>query len=389
MYSLISAKYLFTLLYSSMIHAIALVSVGMAKGDREKEKLIFSKYSVKKIAQGRVKSVMKIQISYANILLNLTALSTSFLLNPAAQAISLSFPTLSSDSQVGGVLCKNIVTVLPCNDSTEKLTSLAWGQVGAIGYALGAEEMLRRNPSYSDLTSTQKSYLNPYFGDLVERVHIHYSALLLNELGAPGSDKKVGLQDTKGQTFGLDIYISDPYETMFQQLALIGHELIHSRQYEERDSNLVKFGYDYFFEFSNAGQSYEDNVMEQDAYSWQWDFIANDCASKSFSGVCLREEEEKYIEKYNYDYAAKSSVPVFYFAEPEIEVPEYKQSAPYSLSEAEQLELALILKSFTSDNPEPKDNPEPEPVPEPSSTLSMFLWITLGAVWKRKQKKQV
>lgn len=330
---------------------------------------------------------MKLEISYANILLSLTALSTSFLFNPAAQAISLGFPTLFRDSQVGGVLCKNIVTVLPCQEPN--LISMSWGQAGQIGYALGAEEMLRRNPSYSDLTSTQKSYLHPYFGDLVERVRIHYSALLLNELEAPGSDKKVGLQDTKGQTFGLDIYISDAYETAFQQLALIGHELVHSRQYEERDSNLVKFGYDYFFEFSNAGLSYEDNVMEQDAYSWQWDFIENDCASKSFSGVCLTEEEDNYIENYNYDYAAKSSVPVFYFAEPEIEVPEYKQSAPYSLSEAEKLELALILKSFTSDNPEPKDNPDPEPVPEPSSTLSMFLLTTLGAVWKRKQKKQV
>lgn len=272
----------------------------------------------------------KNKISFVSFVVTLLSLTGFTLQIPSAQATPL-----------GDAICSRLVTVLPCNRDIPTPARVTWGMIGELSYPLAAQEMYRRNPLGFGLTPTQKSYLRPYFGNLVDRVTIHYNSLLLTEIGMPtipqASDKKISIGNTIGQTFGLNIYLSEPYKTNFQQLALIAHELVHSRQYEQRGSSLVLFGKEYFEKYEDAGKTYEGNVMEQEAYTLQYQFIENDCASKNFSGFC---PEGTSLSAYDYDYVAASNVISFSLAG---ELPEQKEAVPVSLSQSDQQKLTNIF----------------------------------------------
>ena len=158
-------------------------------------------------------------------------------------------------------------------DPTEAFKKESSGRLGELAYPAGALEMSRRTLLGFKLTDVQKDYLRPYFGSLVDRVTIHYGALLLTELQYGQSFPKFSFGDTKGQTFGRNIYISESYANSFGQLNLIAHELVHSQQYEQRGSSLISFGRDYFEGYYSSGLVYEEIPMEQQAYLLQERFI--------------------------------------------------------------------------------------------------------------------
>jgi hypothetical protein len=149
----------------------------------------------------------------------------------------------------------------------------AWAIAGRTGYPAAARWMESNNGRSQSLDETQKQYLRPWFDDLVDRVAVIYNANLMDEWSAAGYRIDVG---DSHQTYCWRIYIDDPYQTgginqIFDQLVDLSHELVHSRQCENLGSE-VNFGYQYFREFKRAGQSYRNNVMEQEAYNLESEF---------------------------------------------------------------------------------------------------------------------
>ena len=72
----------------------------------------------------------------------------------------------------------------------------------------------------------------------------------------------------KRRTFGYDIYTrwAADEKSRTYLMALMSHELMHSKQYEHYDRSLSNFGYHYFKEFEKANQSYENNKLEAEAF---------------------------------------------------------------------------------------------------------------------------
>jgi Ca2+-binding RTX toxin-like protein len=152
-----------------------------------------------------------------------------------------------------------------------------WGAFGAIAYPSGALIMAARNPIGVGLTNIQKQYLRPYFDNLVDRVVIHYNAVLLNELGGFQGSPKIPLHDTAAQTFGLNIYISAPSTNSFFELhRALAHELFHAQQYEQRGSSLASFGRDFFAGYYSGGLNELSNPIEVEAYDFELNkFVPN------------------------------------------------------------------------------------------------------------------
>lgn len=149
----------------------------------------------------------------------------------------------------------------------------AWAIAGRTGYPAAARWMERNNGPSQGLDETQKQYLRPWFDSLVDRVAVIYNANLMDEWSAAGYRIDVG---DSHQTYCWRIYIDDPYQTgelnqIFEQLIDLSHELVHSRQCETLGSE-VNFGYQYFKEYKRAGQSYRNNIMEQEAYNLESEF---------------------------------------------------------------------------------------------------------------------
>lgn len=293
--------------------------------------------------------------SVVGIMIGLSVLGANI---PIAQGQEQGWGTPTRDK-----VCSKLQTIIPCTESTgvileiPKGVELAWGAAGGIGYTLGAAEMERRSPTGFGLTSQQKNYLRPYFGSLVDRVVIHYNSVLLTELSVStlnpsiiptSTPKKIAIGNTAAQAFGLNIYLTSPFKSTFSQVALIGHELVHSRQYENLGSSLVMFGMKYFQEYKAANQSYENNEMEIEGYTLQKKIYTDDCASKNFAGKDL-DDSCKYVydDGYDYDYASPKQV-VFYFDGTSgevggVESPQPKAAIPTTLSEADEARIASSL----------------------------------------------
>jgi hypothetical protein len=154
-----------------------------------------------------------------------------------------------------------------------------WNQPGCILYvnacvaptetcraaALTASQQVRlSNGPGQLLTPHQKNRLRPYFGDLVDRVLVHYGALLAGEMPVGNS----GMLDWgySGQTFGHDIYLSDPLdEGSVGQLITLAHELTHTWQYERDQAAGGDFFRGYCRGWVDGGFSYDRNVYEIEA----------------------------------------------------------------------------------------------------------------------------
>ncbi|MDY6936419.1 MAG: DUF4157 domain-containing protein [Cyanobacteriota bacterium] len=152
----------------------------------------------------------------------------------------------------------------------QQVPESAWAKAGAVGYQTSAQILEAHNGLSQPLDETQKRYLRPHFGDLVDRVSIIYNAQLMDEWVAASFRIDVG--QSNAQVYGNRIYIRDPYKPDdTDQLILLAHELVHVRQYEQFGS-LEQFGYRYFKEYKRAGQVYKDNPLEQEAFEFERQF---------------------------------------------------------------------------------------------------------------------
>jgi hypothetical protein len=144
----------------------------------------------------------------------------------------------------------------------------AWGEAGAVAYPAAASIMRGRHGSSQGLDSFQKRNLKPHFGDLVDQVVVIYNASMMDRWSALGKSINLSGVDTAAQTYCDRIYVRDPYKPNdLQQLELLAHELVHSRQCQSL-GGAGKFGFHYFREFKRAGLGYDGNKLEKEADSF-------------------------------------------------------------------------------------------------------------------------
>ncbi len=152
-----------------------------------------------------------------------------------------------------------------CWDLSKPLVS-ASGEMGATAYPSAASIMSTRNPIWGALDEQEKKILRPFYGNIVDKVKLHLKAGMMDRWGDPPLE--VDLGSSNGQTYGYDVYIAF-YRTELdraERVALIGHELCHTRQYVQRGESLQKFGRDYF-EYLVQDGGYEANRMEEECYA--------------------------------------------------------------------------------------------------------------------------
>jgi len=161
---------------------------------------------------------------------------------------------------------------IDCYPYIKQLSEEAWGQGGAIAYQAAAQLMRANNSISQYLDETQKRYLRPYFGDLVDRVVVIYNAKLMDDWLYADFKIDISQIDSIAQTYCERIYVEDSYKLDdSRQLTLLAHELTHSRQCEQF-AGADKFGYYYFREFRRAGQRYEKNKLEREANEYEGQF---------------------------------------------------------------------------------------------------------------------
>lgn len=147
----------------------------------------------------------------------------------------------------------------------ESLPQPALTRLGAVSYRAIAQIMQHRYPHGSSLTPSQKRYLRPFFGDLVDRVRVIYDVELIDHW--VGANLRLNLGSSNAQVYGNRIYVNGAYNPEDpEQLALLAHELVHVRQSEEL-GGLHAFGQEYFREYKRANLVYKDNVFEREAFA--------------------------------------------------------------------------------------------------------------------------
>jgi Domain of unknown function (DUF4157) len=160
---------------------------------------------------------------------------------------------------------------------TPPTPDVAWGETGATVLPLAAQIMSARNPQGVRLDATQKSYLRPLFGNLVDRATVVYHAKLLDRWSQGGKETHIGGVDSSAQTYCDRIYIRaryKPHDT--DMLVLLAHELTHFQQCT-RLGGISKFGESYFQGYYQGGQTYQDNPLEQSARKMERNFTHHLC----------------------------------------------------------------------------------------------------------------
>ncbi len=148
---------------------------------------------------------------------------------------------------------------------TKPLAENTWGEAGSVGYQAATKIMSGRNGRGQGLDAVQKRYLQPHFGNLVDRVTIVYGARMMSEWCGIGKCVNMGKVHSAAQTYCNKIYVGESYKpNNISQIRLLAHELVHARQCEQLGGT-GKFGYHYFKEFKKAGQNYENNALEREA----------------------------------------------------------------------------------------------------------------------------
>jgi Domain of unknown function (DUF4157) len=153
----------------------------------------------------------------------------------------------------------------------------AWGETGSTFLPLAAQIMALRNPLGQPLDATQKNYLRPLFGDLVDRVTVVYQAKLLDRWSQGGKETHVGTVNSSAQTYCDRIYIRGSYQSRKTDgLILLAHEMTHSQQCQQA-GGISKFGKRYFQGYFQAGQNYEKNPLEKSAGAIEEKFTRQLC----------------------------------------------------------------------------------------------------------------
>ena len=168
-------------------------------------------------------------------------------------------------------------TIVSCLSSHTLLGQICAGKVpeglpkpvlirlGAVSYQAIAQIMHHQYPYGSALTLSQKRYLRPFFGDLVDRVEVVYEVQLIDNW--VGANLRLDVGSSNAQVYGNRIYIHQPYTPEDpEQLVLLAHELVHVRQSEDL-GGLHAFGHEYFREYKRADLVYKENVFEREAFA--------------------------------------------------------------------------------------------------------------------------
>lgn len=124
-----------------------------------------------------------------------------------------------------------------------------------------------RSPASQPLSPAMRAKLRPWFGDLVDTVKVSWNSGLLTHWRVFGRDI-VFDDDTLAQTFGNEIFVRELVGTENQQIALIGHELGHVRQYRKY-GGVIGFARQYCTAFYESNYSYRNNALEVQAYDLQ------------------------------------------------------------------------------------------------------------------------
>lgn len=152
----------------------------------------------------------------------------------------------------------------------DTLSEEVLARMGSLSYGAIAYIMERNHDRPQALDESQKRYLRPYFGDLVDRVEIVYDAQLMDNW--VGANLRIDLGNSNAQVYGNRIYVNASYQPDdFDQIALLAHELIHVRQ-SEALGGLYRFGYEYFREYKRADLVYEENIFEREAFAFEEKF---------------------------------------------------------------------------------------------------------------------
>ncbi|MBD2078673.1 hypothetical protein [Leptolyngbya sp. FACHB-17] len=202
------------------------------------------------------------------ILVGMNALSVESLMPPAVHAQGCHWTDITCNPHI--------------RKHTREIAEQAWGEAGAAAYQSAAQWMRANNGSSQGFDETQNRYLRPHFGDLLDRVAVVYNANLMDEWSAGGYRIRVGGVESAAQTYCERIYVNAPYKPGdSSQLKLLAHELVHSKQCEQLGGT-GKFGFHYFREYKRAGQNYENNKLEREAYDFGKQFatwLSNQLAS--------------------------------------------------------------------------------------------------------------
>jgi Domain of unknown function (DUF4157) len=155
----------------------------------------------------------------------------------------------------------------------------AWGETGATVLPFAAQIMALRNPQGIPLDATQKGYLRPLFGSLVDRVTIVYQAKLLDRWSQGEQETHIGGVNSSAQTYCDRIYIRAAHQpNKTDGLILLAHEMTHSQQCQQA-GGISKFGERYFQGYFQGGQTYEQNPLEKSAWAVEKKFTRQLCSS--------------------------------------------------------------------------------------------------------------
>jgi Domain of unknown function (DUF4157) len=197
----------------------------------------------------------------------------------AVAMVALLFPHSLQDRLSTGDLIPANLQLPSLTAMTPTSSALAWGETGATVLPFAAEIMAIRNPQGIPLDATQKSYLRPLFGDLVDRVTIVYQAKLLDRWSQDGRETHIGTVNSAAQTYCDRIYIRAAYKPRKTDgLILLAHEMTHSQQCEQA-GGISNFGNSYFQGYERGGQIYENNPLEKSARAIERKFARQLCNS--------------------------------------------------------------------------------------------------------------
>jgi len=209
-----------------------------------------------------------------SILVGLSALSIEILKSPSVHAGGCNRFDITCNPHIKKYTRPTVEQLWGEAGAAAYQSAAQWIEAGAAAYQSAAQWMRANNGSSQGFDETQKRYLRPHFGDLLDRVAVIYNANLLDEWSAGGYKIRVAGVESAAQTYCNRIYVDDPYKPNdIGQLKLLAHELTHSKQCEQL-GGAGKFGFHYFREYKRAGQNYENNKLEREAYDFQNQFAS-------------------------------------------------------------------------------------------------------------------
>ena len=212
---------------------------------------------------------MRISFKFVSLVIGInTILIASLVLNPK-----------DATSQVNSPIAQLGIPKIDINDLERELDNCVSGGCNpskldpnkVIGDTLGlkschsAHDYVKKFNSGrgNPLTESQKNYLSPFFGNIVDQVRIHWVSHLPPSAVEPAA-----------QTFGNNIYMAGAKarkELDTLQIILIGHEIVHSKQYK-RHGGLSGFCKKYAQEWLSTGFNYNHMPLENEARNIAFQF---------------------------------------------------------------------------------------------------------------------